>query len=218
MFAPQKLSPNHFLYLEITALCAYILTGFWTWFAIKQKQRLGLLGGLAASWITIPAVNMALIQDYAKLSTGFAFLPLALIALVPVWGGDTAAYFAGRAFGKHPLAPKISPNKTIEGAAAHVIAAKLLGIGCAFLLHLGSNSIMTLVIGGVLGVVAGLASIGGDLLESAIKRAADVKDSGNLLPGHGGILDRIDGMLASSVAVGSTLAIFLAFGIVTIHG
>lgn len=220
VYSPQLLLPSRFLTLEATALAAYILTGLWTWFAIKTKQRLGLMGGLAAAWITIPAINLVLIQNYSKLSHDSAlfFLPLALVALLPVWAGDSAAYLVGRRYGKHPLAPQISPNKTIEGALAHIMAATLLGIASAFLLHLGSKPGLTVAVGIGLGLISGIASILGDLLESGIKRAANVKDSGNLLPGHGGILDRIDGMLASSVAVGTALAALVTFGIVSIHG
>ncbi len=217
VFSPRLLTPSHFLWLEVTALAAYVITGFWTLYTVEHKQRLGILGGLAASWIAIPAVNIVLIQDLSKLTGKSGFLPLALLAMVPVWFGDTFAYFVGKAFGKHPLAPKISPNKTIEGAAAHLITAGISGALCGLWLHLGSTEAKSFVIGLSLGEVSGFASILGDLLESAMKRKADVKDAGSLLPGHGGLLDRIDGMLASSVAVGTTLAVFLLFGIVKLH-
>jgi phosphatidate cytidylyltransferase len=112
-----------------------------------------------------------------------------LFALAITWAADTVAYFAGRAFGKHPLAPHISPKKTWEGSLAG-LAGSLL-IGCAFR-HWLSLPLPHLLAMATLGNIAGQM---GDLLESAYKRSAGVKDSGGLLPGHGGILDRIDALI-----------------------
>jgi phosphatidate cytidylyltransferase len=116
---------------------------------------------------------------------------LLFFALALNWIGDSAAYYTGRAFGRHPLAPVISPKKTREGAVASVIASVILGV-----FYLGrfmpDLPYWEIVIMAVVGNVAGQF---GDLVESAIKRGADVKDSGNLLPGHGGMLDRVDSSL-----------------------
>jgi phosphatidate cytidylyltransferase len=112
-----------------------------------------------------------------------------LFALVITWVGDTAAYFVGRAIGKHPMAPHLSPKKTWEGTAASFVGSLLVGV--LFARWLSAPVPHLLAMAGA-GNVAGQA---GDLLESAYKRSAGVKDSGGLLPGHGGILDRIDALI-----------------------
>jgi len=114
---------------------------------------------------------------------------LLLFALVITWVGDSAAYFVGRAVGKHALAPHLSPKKTWEGTAASLVASLL--VAAVFVRWL-SAPLPHLLAMGTAGNVAGQI---GDLLESAYKRSAGVKDSGGLLPGHGGILDRIDALI-----------------------
>jgi phosphatidate cytidylyltransferase len=112
-----------------------------------------------------------------------------LFTLVITWIGDTAAYFVGRAIGKHPLAPKLSPKKTWEGTIASMAGALLLG----WWLSTRINVPTSLVLG--LAATGNVAGQMGDLLESAFKRSAGVKDSGSILPGHGGMLDRIDALI-----------------------
>ena len=108
---------------------------------------------------------------------------------------DIAAFFAGTRFGKHKIWPAVSPKKSVEGAAAGLAASVLLA--CAFYAAGKTNSFAaTCALGFVLGCFAQL----GDFFESALKRCAGVKDSGNLLPGHGGILDRIDSMIFAVAA------------------
>jgi phosphatidate cytidylyltransferase len=114
---------------------------------------------------------------------------LLLFALAITWAGDTVAYFVGRAVGKHPFAPILSPKKTWEGAFGGFIGSLLVGV--AFSKWIGAP-IWQMLAMAALGSVAGQV---GDLLESAYKRSAGVKDSGTLLPGHGGILDRIDALI-----------------------
>lgn len=122
------------------------------------------------------------------ISPGFAWI---VFALATTWLGDTFAYFVGRSMGRTPLAPHISPKKTWEGSIGGLIGAALTGVGCVYLLGLP----MSPVIGAMLGGIAGLIGPLGDLAESQIKRQIGVKDVGSLLPGHGGILDRIDSIL-----------------------
>jgi phosphatidate cytidylyltransferase len=112
-----------------------------------------------------------------------------LFAMVIVWVSDTAAYFAGRSIGKRPFAPKLSPNKTWEGA----VAGFLCSLAVAFVFMPWVNvPLIHLLAMAALGNIAGQV---GDLLESGYKRSAGIKDSGTLLPGHGGVLDRIDALI-----------------------
>lgn len=120
-----------------------------------------------------------------------------LLGVLAVYAADTGAYTVGRLIGRHRMAPGISPGKTWEGAAggmaAAVVAAGLLGKFTPLGLEVWQ--------GAVIGVILGIVSPAGDLLESKLKRLADVKDSGNLFPGHGGMLDRVDSLLPSFVVV-----------------
>jgi len=127
---------------------------------------------------------------------GFA---LALWALAIVWATDIGAYFAGRAIGGPKLAPAISPNKTWAGLLGGVLSAAIVG---ALIGKVGYLPAMTFWLGAPLAVLAQL----GDLLESGMKRHAGVKDSGHILPGHGGLLDRIDGMLPVVILVAALVA------------
>jgi phosphatidate cytidylyltransferase len=130
-----------------------------------------------------------------------------LFLFLCVWCGDIAALYIGRRFGRRKLAPTLSPNKTWEGAIASVIAAVIFGMALIFLgdyltstgssftrLHTNTPWWQWLL----LAVLLNIAAQFGDLLESALKRGANVKDSGTLLPGHGGILDRIDALLLAA--------------------
>ncbi len=142
-----------------------------------------LLAGVA--WI-------ALVRLHAVPSTGPSLM---LALLVLIWVADSAAYFAGRAFGRHRLAPAVSPGKTVEGLLGAMAGAAVLG---AVLNALGLVERVgaPLTIG--LCVLVALLSVAGDLFESFAKRAAGVKDSGRLLPGHGGVLDRVDSLIAAA--------------------
>jgi phosphatidate cytidylyltransferase len=115
---------------------------------------------------------------------------LVLGVMMTVWIADSAAYFSGKAFGRHKLAPEISPGKTWEGVAGAALAVSLYG----FVLCLTFDISLWLVVG-LLGVM--IMSIIGDLFESLLKRQSGLKDSGNILPGHGGVLDRIDGLTST---------------------
>jgi phosphatidate cytidylyltransferase len=114
---------------------------------------------------------------------------LLMFVLVITWVGDSAAYFVGRAIGKHPLAPLLSPKKSWEGTIASILGALLVALVFARFLTVPLPHLLAMA---AVGNVAGQA---GDLLESAYKRSAGVKDSGSLLPGHGGVLDRIDALI-----------------------
>ena len=131
--------------------------------------------------------------------------PLLVFLMVCVWAGDIAALYIGKNFGKHKLAPRLSPGKTWEGSAAS-LAGSMLVAGLVFwigdalsargdmMLHIQEPLWQLMLLAMILNAAAQL----GDLLESAIKRGAGVKDSGSMLPGHGGILDRIDALLLAT--------------------
>ncbi len=114
---------------------------------------------------------------------------LVLLMFGLIWAADTGAYFSGKAFGKHKLAPVVSPNKTWEGVIGGVILSVLIGFLGAYLLALDIQNYLlyTAVL-----VALALISVVGDLFESSLKRVSGIKDSGQLLPGHGGLLDRLD--------------------------
>ncbi len=120
-----------------------------------------------------------------------------LLLLFVVWAADIGAYFAGRAFGRRKLAPQVSPGKSWEGAAGGLVTALAIGMGtieASAFTHFGALPLAAAVL-----VLIVVISIFGDLVESMLKRACGVKDSGGLLPGHGGVLDRIDSLLSTAV-------------------
>ncbi len=120
---------------------------------------------------------------------------LVLFTLVLVWAGDMLAYFVGKSLGRVPMAPALSPKKTWEGALGNVLASMIVAV--LFARWMQMDVLTLLVIAGV----ANIAGQAGDLIESAYKRGAAVKDSGALLPGHGGMLDRIDSLILASPVV-----------------
>ena len=120
---------------------------------------------------------------------------LILLLLLIVWAADTGAYFSGRAFGKRKLAAQISPGKTQAGLLGGLVAAPLVALLAANLMPFESIEPILLVL---LSLVTALVSVGGDLMISLHKRTSGIKDSGNLLPGHGGMLDRLDSLLAAA--------------------
>jgi len=124
--------------------------------------------------------------------------------LVCVWGADTFAYFAGRSFGRHPLFPRVSPKKTWEGSAGGAVGAMALAAGFRWAVPALPLSVADVV---VVGLACGVASQLGDLVESLFKRSVDVKDSATWLPGHGGMLDRLDAALVALPLVAAWFAI-----------
>ncbi|PSU45649.1 CDP-diglyceride synthetase [Photobacterium frigidiphilum] len=119
---------------------------------------------------------------------------LVLLVCFLVWAADTGAYFSGKRFGKTKMAPAVSPNKTIEGLVGGALLAILITWGGATLMDIPFTSLSNLFI---IAIITVIASVLGDLVESMFKRVSGIKDSGNILPGHGGILDRIDSLTAA---------------------
>jgi len=120
---------------------------------------------------------------------------LVLFTLFLMWAGDTLAYFVGKALGRVPMAPELSPQKTWEGAFANLTGSLVVGFIFARWLDLNISAIL------LIAALTNMAGQLGDLIESAYKRGAAVKDSGSLLPGHGGVLDRIDSLILASPVV-----------------
>ena len=166
---------------------------FWVLIAPLWLNR----GVKPAPALALCAVGCVVLIPAALAVTALPRLQL-LLVLGLVWIADSAAYFAGRRFGRRKLAPSISPGKTWEGALGGVVGAALYAIICLALVPAWTG--LPLMPDALLFVAAAivlcLLSIVGDLLESAVKRQAGVKDSGALLPGHGGLLDRIDSTTA----------------------
>ena len=128
-----------------------------------------------------------------------------LLILCFAWGGDTCAYFAGRAFGKHKLCPVVSPKKTVEGAIGGVLGTMVFGVIITLVYSVAANrmeaftrsniGVSMYVIIALLGCVAAVLGIDGDLVASVVKRQCGIKDYGTIFPGHGGILDRFDSVM-----------------------
>jgi phosphatidate cytidylyltransferase len=175
------------------------------WLALRWKPASSLSMAITG-WIVLIGAWVAVVELQAR----SPWLLLAAMALV--WVADTAAYFAGRAFGVHRLAPEVSPGKTWEGVygalAAVVVYALLLVPYAAAAGFSGAVSPIAILIWIALALALTALSVVGDLYESLLKRQAGVKDSGRVLPGHGGVLDRIDALLAT-MPVAALLALVL---------
>jgi phosphatidate cytidylyltransferase len=124
-----------------------------------------------------------------------------LFLLAIVWAGDSAAYYVGRKWGRRKLAPVVSPKKTWAGFFGQLAAGTLLGAGAAALSSSGETSALDALLAAALGFLLSLFAVVGDLVESTFKRSVSIKDSGGLLPGHGGLLDRLDSLLYASPAL-----------------
>lgn len=158
----------------------------------KKNPLIKLISGLL---VLLPfAYAMIALRAFEPQEMPFMGRILILTVCALVWGADSGAYFVGRFWGSHQMAPNVSPKKTLEGLAGGVVTALILGyaVTAFFDLHFSSGLVMILIIG-----VTVIVSVFGDLVESMFKRVAGVKDSGKIIPGHGGILDRIDSLTAA---------------------
>lgn len=157
---------------------------FYEWTRLAKGWGLAwYLGGFV--YAVLPALALLWIRERAGLD-------LLIWTFIVTWATDIGAYFAGRSFGKHKLAPTISPNKTVEGLVGGIAAAALFGGAWVVASHLAIPLL-------AFAPLFAIAAQGGDLFESGMKRRAGVKDSGNWLPGHGGALDRLDGLVPVAV-------------------
>lgn len=156
--------------------------------SIRSADWVGVLLGAALILVTVACVQTL------RFDAPHASAWLLLYCLALVWVMDTGAYFAGKRFGRNKLAPKISPGKTREGVVGGVAAASSLFLLTVLFGQWPEGSLLAVFLATL---IAAPFSVVGDLFESRLKRAAGAKDSSDLLPGHGGVLDRIDGVLAT---------------------
>lgn len=193
-----------YLRLDLTGLALLSSILLTLGFELVQRKREGALiawaltlsgatyiGWTFAHFILLRATTTSIIPGplrVLRLDSGASWIMLGLLV---TFASDTLAYFTGRAWGRHRLAPYISPSKSWEGALGGLLGAVLVGALLAPLLGLP----ITLWQGAVIGGIGSIAGQIGDLAESLLKRQAGIKDSGNLIPGHGGILDRADSLL-----------------------
>lgn len=201
VFAGAATLPMALLYLERAlwgpSLAAFVVVWLGCFVAVLTYPRSSVALAsrplvAALGWILLVSTWLSFVMIQADPAGAWLILWLFLV----VWGADVGAYFAGRAFGRHKLAPRVSPGKTWEGVVGGLVlgvsAATLLAVVVPMLAARGSAFGWL-----ALGIAVGGVSILGDLFESVIKRVQGVKDSGGLLPGHGGWLDRIDAIMAA---------------------
>ena len=179
-----------FYFTSLVLVAAIIMGG--EWFSMtKDKSKLWKAAGIV--YILLPCVALLWIIEQTHIFNGtvrFSGVNTIISIFVLVWANDTGGYIFGRLFGGKKLCPKITPNKTWSGFFG--------GVLCAFLISpvLYEN----MAIGGLVAMIASI----GDILESWMKRRCNVKDSGSIIPGHGGLLDRVDGVLLVSVVVAAS--------------
>jgi len=206
---PADLGPRIAVAVPAAALLvALLVVGGWVWatamaamalLGARELMRLGRRAGwsrpatalLAIAWLGTGFAHAVLVRE---LEHGIA---LVLAVLLATFLGDTAAQLVGTAFGRRPLAPRVSPAKTVEGVGAGIVVGTGAVVVLALVLDagwLGPGEAL------LLGLACALAAPAGDLFESWIKRRAGVKDSGRLFGAHGGVLDRVDAAIAAAVA------------------
>ncbi len=184
-----------FTALLIVAAC---MTLYEWWEMARKMPKPRLMMALGVAYILASYLSYYLLREW------FGFGPT-MLCMISVWASDSGAYFAGKFIGGPKMAPNISPNKTWAGFAGAVLGPVLINIvlssGFAFLSfqELGNSVFFMIPFGVILGSLIGCFGQGGDLLISLIKRKSGVKDTGRLIPGHGGILDRIDSLMPNAI-------------------
>ncbi len=182
------------LVISLFSLGYWLLAGVWV-VQFERRARVPMLDHGAvrfiAGMLTLAPAWTALVMLHAQAPW------LVMYVLVLIWFADSAAFFAGRRFGQRRLAPRVSPGKSREGMLGGLLAVLLLAIGVAAYSQMPGTRSIGFVL---LSLLVAAVSVLGDLVESLFKRRAGLKDSGSLLPGHGGILDRLDSLMAAAPA------------------
>lgn len=199
------------LYALLILLVTYFLSNALSNLTILYAAAWWLI---ALVWVVIFPKGSRLLRKnlLVKLVNGlFIFVPMAialmalhlldpmlvLFLLILIWAADIGAYFAGKSFGKNKLCPRVSPGKTREGVYGGVALSQVAALSYVYIV-IQTPSLSDFLIFCFLALVVSIVSVLGDLFESVLKRIAEVKDSGNILPGHGGLLDRIDSLTSSA--------------------
>lgn len=192
--------PGILLLILVYAVFQYKLSLFWLllppaiWLITALRVGLSLAGTLAFLWLGIPLSSYLALGWMQGEGQYYYFLPLAVIALI--WINDTFAYLSGSLFGRHKMTPLLSPGKTWEGFIGGMLISLLAGW---ITWKLSGTASLWAWFG--ISLLVSLLGLAGDLFESGLKRTVKVKNTGELLPGHGGILDRFDSLLFVSPAV-----------------
>jgi phosphatidate cytidylyltransferase len=186
MLALYLFADPRVLYALLVVALASLLLSFVAVLTYPRKFGMGTVG--AAGFVALVPSWLLLVRLHGELPLGHS---LAMTVLAIVWAADVGAYTVGRAFGRIKLAPAVSPGKTWEGVTGGLIAAAAAAWLAAILIGLPAGALLAL------GIVTALASVVGDLAVSVFKRNVGLKDTGTLLPGHGGVLDRIDSLIAA---------------------
>ena len=196
--------------VDIVVAVVFIASMVWQVLTFEDRNPIAdsaitLFGSI---YVGLPLATGLLLRCSGDNKTGLGYF---LTAILTIWATDIGAYYGGRTFGKHKLSPKISPNKTYEGAISGLVCGIIVGVaarsfGAVYMWWPNLNpvhSIMLALIASVFGQI-------GDLSESAFKRNARVKDSGVFMPGHGGVLDRLDSLLLAIPMVYYYVRLFLS--------
>lgn len=211
---PQKWRRAIYVYRAIAGIASFAIIFVWVSFQINILPLLAIM----PIFVILPELKLATDKAFNQIMLGvfsliYIAMPIAMASLIAfpngayqpsyligmlllVWVTDVFAYLVGKAIGKRPLARKVSPKKTIEGTAGGVVGAVAFSLLLQFFWPLNYSFDWP-----VIAVIAGVAGSAGDLAESLMKRNLHIKDSGTILPGHGGLLDRFDSMLFSIPAV-----------------
>jgi phosphatidate cytidylyltransferase len=199
LVAAAALGPSLILIFRASldgTLATWVATTFATAYLAVPMAHIVLVRGIAGEttgaghWLTTLERHLGA----ASTTRGFAWF---LLALVTTWLTDVGAYAAGRMLGRHKMTPVLSPNKTWEGFAGGVVVAVIVALVANWCFGIGMRPVIALAVG----IVIALAAVVGDLAESLLKRQMGVKDTGTLIPGHGGVLDRLDSQLFVFIVV-----------------
>ena len=180
------LSLEHILLFFILGVTAIVLFS-----RQPVKESLGAISVSSAGLLFVALPLSSIVRIHGVLDGR----KLLLFTLVLVWAGDTLAYFVGRSIGKLPMAPHLSPKKTWEGAVANLAGSVLTALVFSRWIDVPPATLL------LIAAAANIAGQAGDLIESAYKRSANMKDSGSILPGHGGMLDRVDALILAAPVV-----------------